>query len=203
MEEVMSDKRRGTYSRKTKETDINVVLELESAADSTIQSGVPFFDHMLNSFAKHGLLSLNFSCKGDTHVDDHHTVEDAGICLGKALVEAIADRKGITRFGFASVPMDDALCQVSIDMSGRPYCRIEGADLTGAIGKYSGELTREFIYALAVNGEMNLHVNVVYGDNLHHMHEALFKALGIAIRKAVAIDPLRKDAIPSTKGTLS
>jgi imidazoleglycerol-phosphate dehydratase len=194
--------RKGSFERKTKETDIRVAIELESPADSNISSGVPFFDHMLQSFAKHGLFALNFTCKGDTHVDDHHSVEDAGICLGKAVQAALGDKKGITRFGFASVPMDDALCQVSVDLSGRPYCRVEGVDLTGAIGSYSGELTKEFIYALAVNGEMNLHVNVPYGDNLHHIHEALFKALGIALKQAVSVDPLRGSSVPSTKGSL-
>jgi imidazoleglycerol-phosphate dehydratase len=194
--------RKGSFERKTKETDIHIAIELESSADSKIASGVPFFDHMLQSFAKHGLFALDFSCTGDTHVDDHHSVEDAGICLGKAFTAAIGDKKGITRFGFSSVPMDDALCQVSVDLSGRPYCRIEGVELSGAIGAYSGELTKEFIYALAVNGEMNLHVNIPYGSNLHHIHEALFKALGIALKQAVLIDSLRGASIPSTKGSL-
>jgi imidazoleglycerol-phosphate dehydratase len=195
--------RSGSYERKTKETDIKVSLKLASTDESHIESGVSFFDHMLSAFSRHGMIALDLSCRGDLHIDDHHTVEDIGICMGKAFAEAVSDKAGIARFGFGSVPMDDSLCQVSVDLSGRPFFRCEGEKFAGLIGKYSGELTTEFLYAFAVNANMNLHVNVVYGDNLHHIHEAVFKALGVALKQACAIDPARAGTIPSTKGTLS
>jgi imidazoleglycerol-phosphate dehydratase len=195
--------RSGSYQRKTKETDIKVSMTLASAAESHIDTGVPFFDHMLSAFSKHGMIALDLTCKGDLQIDDHHTVEDIGICMGKAFSEAISDKAGITRFGFGSVPMDDALCQVSVDLSGRPFFKCEGEKLSGLVGKYSGELTCEFLYAFVVNADLNLHVNILYGDNLHHIHEAVFKALGIALKQACAIDPARAGGIPSTKGTLS
>lgn len=196
-------KRSGSFERKTKETDIKVSVTLASPAESHIDSGVPFFDHMLSALSKHGMIALDLSCKGDLQIDDHHTVEDIGICLGKAFSDAVSDKAGIARFGFGSVPMDDALCQVSVDLSGRPFFRCEGEKLSGMIGRFSGELTAEFLYAFAVNANMNLHVNVLYGDNLHHIHESVFKALGVALKQACAIDPERAGSIPSTKGTLS
>ncbi|HEY1405897.1 MAG TPA: imidazoleglycerol-phosphate dehydratase HisB [Spirochaetota bacterium] len=195
--------RKGSFERSTKETSISVSLQLGSSAESRIESGVPFFDHMLTSFSKHGMISLQLSCKGDTHIDDHHSVEDIGIVIGKAFLAALGDKKGITRFGFSSMPMDDALCQVSIDLSGRPYYRYEGAKLEGKIKAYDEELTSEFLYAFAVNAGANVHVNLLYGDNRHHIHEAIFKAMGLALRNAYSIDPMRSDEIPSTKGTLS
>jgi imidazoleglycerol-phosphate dehydratase len=195
--------RKGAFERSTKETVISVSLQLGSSSESRIESGVPFFDHMISSFSKHGMISLSLSCKGDTHIDDHHSVEDIGIVMGKAFSSAIGDKKGIARFGFASVPMDDALCQVSVDLSGRPYFRYEGLKLEGKINRYDEELTSEFLYAFATNCNANIHVTLLYGENRHHIHEAIFKALGLALRNAYSIDPMRADEIPSTKGTLS
>jgi imidazoleglycerol-phosphate dehydratase len=195
--------RTGFCERTTKETTISVSITIGSPKESVIESGVPFFDHMLASCVKHGLISIDLKCKGDTHIDDHHSVEDIGIVIGKAFADALGDKKGITRFGFASVPMDDALCQVTVDISGRPYFRYEGTKLEGKIKKYDEELTSEFLYAFAVNAGLNLHVNLVYGENRHHIHEAIFKALGLALKSAYAINPFRADEVPSTKGTLS
>ena len=148
------------------------------------------------------MMELSLSCKGDTHIDDHHSVEDIGIVTGKAFALALGDKKGISRFGFASVPMDDSLCQVSVDLSGRPFFRYEGAKLEGKINRYDEELTNEFLYAFATNCGANIHVNLLYGENRHHIHEAIYKALGLALRNAYTIDPMREGEIPSTKGTL-
>ena len=194
--------RKGAFERSTKETVISVSIQLGSAGESRIDSGVPFFDHMISSFSKHGMMELVLSCKGDTHIDDHHSVEDIGIVMGKAFALALGDKKGISRFGFASVPMDDSLCQVSVDLSGRPYFRYEGVKLEGKINRYDEELTNEFLYAFATNSGANIHVNLLYGENRHHIHEAIYKALGLALRNAYTIDPMRAGEIPSTKGTL-
>lgn len=199
----MSERRSASVKRTTRETDISLTIELDSTSESSIKSGVPFFDHMLSSFSRHGRISLNLTCVGDTHVDDHHSVEDIGICLGKALGRALSDRAGISRFGFASIPMDDALCQVSIDISGRPWFSYDGPELKGKIGAYDAELTREFLQAVAFNAGINLHVELRRGDNAHHIHEAIFKSLGVALRTAAAIDPSLGGAVPSTKGVLA
>lgn len=195
--------RKGTCSRKTSETNIAVELELLKAAESVIDTGVPFFDHMLSAMARHGRLTLNLKCVGDVEIDDHHSVEDTGICLGEALKKALGGKGGIYRFGEASVPMDDALATVALDLSGRAFFKYTGPPMQGQIGKYSEELTIEFLRAFADNGGINLHVQVVSGDNRHHIHEAVFKALGMALRKAVEIDPLLDGVVPSTKGTIS
>lgn len=194
--------RKGAFERSTKETVISVSMQIGSAGESRIDSGVPFFDHMISSFSKHGMMELVLTCKGDTHIDDHHSVEDIGIVMGKAFALALGDKKGITRFGFASVPMDDSLCQVSVDLSGRPYFRYEGVKLEGKINRFDEELTNEFLYAFATNSGANIHVNLLYGENRHHIHEAIYKALGLALRNAYTIDPMRAGEIPSTKGTL-
>lgn len=194
--------RKGAFERSTKETVISVSMQLGSTGESRIDSGVPFFDHMISSFSKHGMMELVLSCKGDTHIDDHHSVEDIGIVMGKAFALALGDKKGITRFGFASVPMDDSLCQVSVDLSGRPFFKYEGVKLEGKINRYDEELTNEFLYAFATNCGANIHVNLLYGENRHHIHEAIYKALGLALRNAYTIDPMRAGEIPSTKGTL-
>ena len=198
----MSERRSASVKRTTRETDISVSIELDSLRESSIQSGVPFFDHMISAFSRHGRVAMELSCKGDTHIDDHHSVEDIGICLGKALLRALGDRAGITRFGFASVPMDDALAQVSIDISGRPWFSYDGPELTGKIGAYDAELTREFLQSLAFNAQINLHVEVRRGTNAHHIHEAVFKSLGVALRIAASVDPSLEGAVPSTKGVL-
>jgi imidazoleglycerol-phosphate dehydratase len=192
----------GKFARRTKETDISVTLELDSVRESVIATGVPFFDHMLNSFARHGRMNLDLTCKGDYHIDDHHSVEDTGICLGAALKEALGDKAGITRFGTASVPMDDSLCHVSIDISGRPYFKYTGDPLKGYIGAYNEELTLEFLYALSLNAGINLHVVLDYGENRHHIHESIFKSFAFAFYSAARIDSILKGEIPSTKGVL-
>jgi imidazoleglycerol-phosphate dehydratase len=195
--------RKSEITRQTSETDIKLSLKLGSIEKSKIDTGVPFLDHMMGAIAKHGRMCIDLKCKGDTHIDDHHSVEDIGICFGKALKEALGDKAGIVRFGFSSVPMDEALCQASIDLSGRSYFVYQGPELNGYIGKYDEELTKEFLYSLAANAEMNLHVNVVAGQNRHHIHEAIFKSLAVAIYKAYTYDKLLGNQVLSTKGTIS
>lgn len=194
--------RKSSYHRKTKETDITLSLELASASDVKVNSGVPFLDHMLASFARHGRFGLELSCKGDTQIDDHHSVEDIGICLGTALAEALGDKAGIVRFGDAVVPMDDALILAAVDLSGRGYFAYKGPELRGNIGRYSEELTSEFLRSFALNAGMNLHIQVLNGDNRHHIHEAIFKSLGLAVYKAVLTDSLLGGNVLSTKGII-
>ena len=198
----MAMERQATVHRKTKETDIALTLRLDCAEPSIIVSGVPFFDHMLNSMARHGRFQVNLSCRGDHAIDDHHSVEDIGICLGRALAQALGERAGIHRFGDATVPMDDALTQVAVDISGRAFFSYRGGALSGQINRYSEELTLEFLRAFADNAGVNLHVVRLYGENRHHIHESVFKALGVALRRAVLADPSLGGAVASTKGTL-
>lgn len=195
--------RKAEIKRKTKETDIDLKLVLGGMEESRIDSGIPFFDHMLASMARHGRFRLELKCAGDITVDDHHSVEDAGICLGMALREALGSRAGIRRFGDSCVPMDDAMCMAAVDLSGRAYFLYRGPELKGTIGAYSEEMTLEFFRSLAAHAGINLHVNVPYGENRHHIHESVFKAAGIALSKAWTIDLALKDAIPSTKGTIT
>ncbi len=194
--------RKGSSKRKTSETDITVELILESRKPSEISSGVPFFDHMLGSMSKHGRFFLKLLCKGDNDVDDHHSVEDIGITMGQALKEALGDKSGITRFGDVTIPMDDALTLVAIDLSGRPFYKYSGPELSGYIGDFSEELTDEFLRALATHAGINLHVTVFYGQNKHHVHETIYKALGIAVYKAASMDDFLKGDVLSTKGTI-
>lgn len=196
-------KRQSVINRKTSETDISIELTIESGGVSEISSGVPFLDHMLNSLARHGGLSIKLRCAGDTEVDDHHSVEDVAIVLGQAIKEALADKAGIIRFGDAIIPMDDALAMCAIDLSGRPYYNYLGPDIDGYIGAYSCELTTEFFRTLSVSGGINLHLQVLSGTNRHHIHEAMFKAFARALREAVKIDPEAGGAVPSTKGVLA
>ena len=193
--------RTATTSRKTNETDIEVSVTLDGRGDSEISTGIGFFDHMLTLVARHGLLDLKVTAKGDLHVDDHHTVEDVGIALGKALDQALGDRSGIERYGHAIVPMDEAVVGCAIDISGRGYsaCRLEFD--TERIGQFSTELAPEFFRALAHNAGITLHVNQLYGSNSHHIAEAAFKAFSRALRDAIAISP-RVTGVPSTKGVL-
>ena len=188
--------------RKTLETSIRLELDLDSREKSVISSGVDFFDHMLNSMSRHGRCYMNLSCSGDTHVDDHHTVEDTGICLGMALREALGNKAGIRRFGHAMIPMDDALAVTVIDLSGRAYFKYTGIPLVGQIKNYSEELTTEFLRSLSDNAGMNLHVVLKSGDNRHHIHEAIFKSLGVALHSAFYIDAALGGAVPSTKGMI-
>ena len=197
----MSNARVGEVVRKTKETDVSVRLDLDGKGESRISTGIHFFDHMLTLFAKHGLFDLEILCKGDIEVDGHHTVEDVGIALGEALNQALAKKEGISRFGVAYIPMDEALCRTVVDFSGRAYlvCR---ADLPAEmVGQLNTELVEEFFRAMAVQARMNLHVEVLYGKNSHHMVEAMFKSAARAIGLAVTRDP-RVIGIPSTKGVL-
>lgn len=186
--------------RKTKETDIQVSLNLDGTGQSEIQTGVGFFDHMLHHVAVHGLLDLNVRARGDLHIDAHHTVEDVAIVLGDALDHAVGDRKGIARIGFSYVPMDEALARVVIDLSGRGYAVFDGEFVTPMIGAFPTSLVAHFIETLARHARMNLHAQVLYGRDDHHKAEALFKALGRALSLAAAPDARRAET--STKGTL-
>jgi imidazoleglycerol-phosphate dehydratase len=194
--------RKGSVTRKTKETDITAELLLDSIQKSEIDTGVPFFDHMLESMSRHGRFRLKLSCKGDREIDDHHSVEDIGICLGLAFKQALGDKSGIVRFGDTTIPMDDALTMVAVDISGRPFYKYTGPLLTGTIATYSEELTDEFLRSFAINAGVNLHVMVYYGQNKHHVHETIFKALGISMYKAASTDVSLKGEVPSTKGML-
>ncbi len=192
--------RTSTIERTTKETSIRLTLNLDGG-DYQIETGVGFFDHMLTHIAKHGRFGLTVAAQGDLHVDDHHTVEDVAICLGQAFDQALGDKKGIVRFGSATVPMEDAQAQVAVDLCGRPCCLFNVRFTSGKIGQFDVELVEEFMRAFSNNIRMNLHINVPYGANNHHIAEAIFKALGRALADAVRVDPNRND-IPSTKGVL-
>ena len=187
--------------RQTKETDVRVRLNLDGSGKSTITSGLPFLDHMLELFAKHGLFDLSVNCRGDLEVDDHHSVEDIAICLGRAVSEAIGDKKGITRFGDAIVPMDEALCRVVIDLSGRSYLIYEVNTKRQRIGNFSVELAEHFWRSFAESAKCNLHIDCLRGRNTHHMLEGTFKATARALRQAVALDS-RITGVLSTKGSL-
>ncbi len=193
--------RTATIARETKETKISVTVNLDGAGTGKISTGVGFFDHMLEHVAKHGLFDLDVKAEGDLHIDPHHTVEDVGICLGGAFLQAVGEPKGLTRYGHAVVPMDEALAEVTVDFSGRPFL-VFSADLPKArLGEFDAELAEEFMRAFAVQARVTLHADLRYGKNLHHCIEALFKALGRALRQSLAIDP-RVQSVPSTKGML-
>ncbi|HST43392.1 MAG TPA: imidazoleglycerol-phosphate dehydratase HisB [Conexibacter sp.] len=194
--------RTATIDRKTGETDIRLTLGLDGTGAGERTTGVGFFDHMLDLLARHGRLDLAVAATGDLDTGGHHTVEDVGICLGQALDRALGDRRGIYRYGSATVPMDEARASVAIDISGRAYVAWEASLPPGAIGNYDHELTEEFFRAVAGNARMALHLTVEAGTNIHHIIEALFKAFARALRAAVAIDPT-ETGVPSTKGTLT
>ncbi|EZP75064.1 imidazoleglycerol-phosphate dehydratase [Parageobacillus genomosp. 1] len=193
--------RHASISRKTKETDIQLAFTIDGEGKAELHTGVPFLTHMLDLFTKHGQFNLTVTAKGDTEVDDHHTTEDIGICLGQALREALGDKKGIKRYGNAFVPMDEALAQVVVDLSNRPHFEFRGQFPSEKVGTFDVELVHEFLWKLALEARMNLHVIVHYGRNTHHMIEAVFKALGRALDEATMIDP-RVKGVPSTKGML-
>ncbi|WP_417727896.1 imidazoleglycerol-phosphate dehydratase HisB [Roseovarius sp.] len=194
--------RSATITRKTAETDINVEITLDGTGRYDNQTGVGFFDHMLDQLARHSLIDMTIQCTGDLHIDDHHTVEDVGIALGQALTQALGDKRGIRRYGSCLLPMDDALVRAALDLSGRPYL-VWNMDLpTQKIGTFDTELVREFFQALSTHGGITLHVDALHGLNSHHMAEAAFKAVARALRDAVETDPRKADAIPSTKGSL-
>ncbi|WP_143414979.1 imidazoleglycerol-phosphate dehydratase HisB [Geobacillus sp. E263] len=193
--------RHASISRKTNETDIQLAFTIDGEGKAELDTGVSFLTHMLDLFTKHGHFNLTVTAKGDTEVDDHHTTEDIGICLGQALREALGDKKGIKRYGNAFVPMDEALAQVVVDLSNRPHFEFRGQFPSEKVGTFDVELVHEFLWKLALEARMNLHVIVHYGRNTHHMIEAVFKALGRALDEATMIDP-RVKGIPSTKGML-
>ncbi len=195
------EERVATIDRKTNETNIQLSLGIDGEGFSELETGVPFLSHMLDLFAKHGQFDLSVHAKGDIEVDDHHTTEDIGICLGQALREALGDKRGIKRYGNAFVPMDEALAQVVVDLSNRPHLELRGEFPSQKVGTFDTELVHEFLWKLALEARMNLHVIVHYGHNTHHMIEAVFKALARALDEATTIDP-RVKGIPSSKGML-
>lgn len=194
-------KRVGKADRATTETEVALSLGLDGDGRATVETGIGFFDHMLAQVAKHGLLDLELRAHGDLHVDMHHTVEDVGICFGLALVDALRDGAGIRRFGHAIAPMDEALVLVAVDVCGRGSAHLDLGLGQARIGTFDGELVAEFLQGLAANGGVCLHARRLAGTNSHHVAEAAFKALGLALRDAVAIDP-RRPGVPSTKGSL-
>jgi len=194
--------RQATLSRKTAETAIEVELNLDGTGQYDNRTGVGFFDHMLDQLSRHALIDLKVEAAGDTHIDDHHTVEDVGISLGKVLAEALGDKRGIRRYGACLLPMDDTLVRAALDLSGRPYLAWNVAFTAPKIGSFDTELVREFFTAFAMNGGITLHVDCLRGVNSHHIAEAAFKAVARALREAVEADPRKGDEIPSTKGTL-
>jgi len=193
--------RKGAVSRKTNETTIEVELDLDGAGVADIGTGVGFFDHMLDHLARHSLIDMKIRAAGDLHIDDHHTVEDVGIALGKALAEALGDRAGIARVGNCAVPMDEALVACYIDISGRGFLACDLAYPTPRLGDYNTEMTPEFFRAVAVNAGWTVHLRQMAGGNAHHIIESAFKAFGRAVAQAIAKDP-RVKGVPSTKGTL-
>ncbi|KKO20777.1 MAG: imidazoleglycerol-phosphate dehydratase HisB [Candidatus Brocadia sp.] len=194
-------KRTATIRRKTKETEISLTVNIDGKGDSRITTDIGFLDHMLDILAKHSLFDLELKAVGDRIIDDHHTVEDVGICLGQGIKEALGDKKGIRRFSNASVPMQETLASIALDISGRPALVYHVTFPAGKIGNFDAELVKEFLEAFSTNAGINLHVNVPYGSNTHHIAEAIFKGLARALRDAVRIDERVKD-VPSTKGIL-
>lgn len=187
--------------RKTSETDVTLALALDGVGRCELQTEIPFLDHMLAQLGKHGLFDLRIKAKGDLQVDLHHTVEDVGIALGEAFAQAMGDKRGIRRFASALVPLDEALARVVIDVSGRPFLVYEAPQLRGRIGDFDVALVKEFMRAFAVHMKINLHITILYGENLHHCVEAIFKALARSLDQATALDP-RIAEVPSTKGSL-
>lgn len=194
--------RTAQITRKTAETDITVEINLDGSGTYDNQTGVGFFDHMLDQLARHGLIDMTIRCAGDLHIDDHHTVEDVGIALGQALTTAMGDKRGIRRYGACVLPMDDARVACALDLSGRPFL-VWDVDLpTPKIGTFDTELVREFFQAFATHGGITLHLTQGAGINSHHIAEAAFKSVARALRDALEVDPRKADAIPSTKGSL-
>lgn len=193
--------RTADYVRKTKETDISLHLNLDGTGSSSINTGIGFFDHMLDGFARHGLFDLKVNVAGDLAVDCHHTIEDTGIVLGNAIKEAVGDKKGIRRYGSCILPMDETLVLCAVDLSRRPYLVFDGEFTTDRVGYMDTEMVKEFFYAISYTAGMNLHIRVLSGGNNHHMIEAMFKAFAKALDQATVIDPRITDIL-STKGSL-
>ncbi|MBO9686056.1 MAG: imidazoleglycerol-phosphate dehydratase HisB [Mitsuaria chitosanitabida] len=198
----MSSERIAEVRRDTKETQIRVRVNLDGTGQATLNTGIGFFDHMLDQIARHGLIDLEIEAKGDLHIDGHHTVEDVGITLGMAVAQAIGDKKGLTRYGHSYVPLDEALSRVVIDFSGRPGLEMDVKFTAGSIGAFDTQLTYEFFQGFVNHALVSLHVDNLKGHNAHHQCETMFKAFGRALRMAMALDPRSLGVIPSTKGTL-
>ena len=193
--------RQSTIKRKTAETDIEIVLNIDGAGVCEAGTGIGFLDHMLALFCRHGLFDLRLSAKGDLHVDEHHTMEDVGICLGEAFLKALGEKKGITRFGFGACPMDEALCEAALDVSGRPFLHYNISCPEQNVGGLPSQLFEEFFRAFVTKAALSAHLNLRYGSNGHHIFESAFKAVAFALRQAVKIDP-RVAGVPSSKGVL-
>ena len=194
--------RSGKIERKTAETEISVSLKLDGTGKNKINTGVGFFDHMLEQLARHSLIDLEVKANGDTHIDDHHTVEDTGIAFGQALAQAIGDKLGINRYGWCLLPMDDTLIRTALDLSNRPFLYLDIDMPTDKIGDFDTELVREFFQAVSTHGGITLHMEKLHGYNSHHIAEATFKSFAKSLRIAVQKDPRNLEALPSTKGTL-
>ena len=195
--------RRAEIKRKTKETDIAVAVDLDGSGKARMATGIGFFDHMLEQIARHSLIDLTIRAKGDLHIDQHHTVEDVGIALGRAIRQALGDMKGITRYADVHLPMDEAMTRVGVDISGRPYLVWKVTFTRVKVGEMETELFREFFQAFAQNAGITLHIENLYGRNNHHIAETCFKAVARALRTAIAIDPRQPTRVPSTKGRLT
>jgi imidazoleglycerol-phosphate dehydratase len=194
--------RKGAVARKTKETAIEVGLDLDGSGASDISTGVGFFDHMLDQLARHSLIDMTIRAEGDRHIDDHHTVEDVGIALGQALLKALGDKKGLTRYADCLLPMDETLTRVALDVSGRPFLVFHTEFPTERIGAFDTQLVREFFQAFAGNAGLTLHIETLHGVNSHHIAESCFKGVARALKAAVTIDPRQAERVPSTKGAL-
>jgi imidazoleglycerol-phosphate dehydratase len=194
--------RKAAITRKTKETDVSVEVNLDGTGASDIATGIGFFDHMLDLLARHSRIDITAKAKGDLHIDHHHTTEDVGIALGQAMKQALGDMKGITRYASVHMPMDEALTRVALDISGRPFLVFKATFSKDKVGTFDTELVQEWFQAFAMNAGVTLHVESLYGTNDHHISESCFKGLARALRAAVAIDPRAAGEIPSTKGTL-
>ncbi|MDR1310992.1 MAG: imidazoleglycerol-phosphate dehydratase HisB [Burkholderiaceae bacterium] len=199
----MQEPRVAEVTRDTKETTVHVVVNLDGTGQQKLATGVPFFDHMLDQVARHGLIDLHVEAKGDLHIDSHHTVEDIGITFGQAVARAVGSKEGICRYGHAYVPLDEALSRVVIDFSGRPYLSFQAAFSRLQSGNFDFELVEEFFQAFANHAQVSLHIDNLRGKNAHHQCETIFKAFARALRMAVALDPRAAGIVPSTKGTLS
>ena len=194
--------RKEKYVRKTNETDISIELNVDGIGNSKVDTGIDFFNHMLDQLAKHSLMDLKIKAKGDITVDYHHTVEDVGICLGETLKRSLGDKKGINRYASALLPMDDALVQVAIDFSGRPYFFWDVKFPTSRVGNFDTELFSEFFQSFTMNAKITLHIKMIHGINSHHIGESIFKGVAQSIKNAISIDPRKLKIIPSTKGSL-
>ena len=194
--------RKAAVTRKTNETEISVEVDLDGTGSGRIATGVGFFDHMLDQLARHSLVDLTVSAKGDLHIDDHHTVEDVGIALGQALKQALGEKRGLTRYADCLLPMDETLTRVAVDVSGRPFLVFRSEFPTEKIGTFDTQLVREFFQAFAINGGLTLHIETLYGLNSHHIAESCFKGVARALGAALAIDPRQASRVPSTKGAL-